>query len=469
MATDAHAGRSRARRLRGWRWPLAILLVAAAVGAALLWWPRPAPAARATPVTTTLQSAPYQVTVDGPGSLSPVRSVALSPSVNGVIEAIASVGDRVDPGATVARLDPAPFQRSVNDARLALEKAEASLTALQAAQAKAATGLAAQIAAARSALDAAQRALDTQQRNTDLTETLYAMGSASALERQSARDALASAAEALANARTDLATLEQTRTLQETADTQDRANGLVAVEQARLGLASAQQDLKDATLVAPFRGVVSATGAAVGESTGGDGALVTLVDDAQVVLDAQIDETDIGRVAVGQAATVTLDAVPGRTFPATVTAIAPTATLVSNIPIFYVTVRIANADHVLRAGMTGQATVVVREIERAFRLPARAVQDAEGGSYVRVRGADGAYRQVPVTVVGTSGIQSVVTGELQDGATILVSGDVPSGGAGAQGPDTPRNDRRPGAVPFAGPGGGFRRPRRRSPAGDPRP
>ena len=465
MATDVHPGRSRTRRRRGWLWPVAVVLLAAAAGAVLLWRPRPATDTAAAPVTTTAHGAPYQVTVDGPGSLSPVRSVGLTPAVGGTIDAIAAVGDRVEQGAVVARLDPAPFQRAVDDARLALDKASSSLAALQAAQAKAAAGTASQIASSRTALDAAQRAFDAQQRNADLVETLYTLGSASALERQGAQDALEAARDALANAKSALATLLQTRTLQETADAEDRANGRVAVAQARLSLTSALQDLDNATLVAPFAGVVSAATAAVGEPAGGNAALLTLVDDANLVLDAQIDETDIGRVAVGQPAAVTLDAVPGRTFPARVTRIAPTATLLSNIPIFYVTVQLANADHLLRSGMTGQATVVVREIDAAFRLPARAVHD-DGGSYVHVQRADGSFRRVPVTVVGTAGIQSVVTGDLPEGATVLVSGDASSSPAGSQGSDTPRNDRRPGAVPFAGPGGGFRNPRRLRSVGD---
>ena len=460
MAVDAFPGNPRHRRRRRWLWLLAAALVLMAVGAALLWRPRPVADVASAPITTTVRSAPYRVTVDGPGSLSPVRSVALSPSVSGRIEAIAAVGDRVEQGASVVQLDPAPFQRSVDDARLALDKAASSLAALQATQAKAAANLATQIGSARNDLDAAQRSFDAQQRNADLTETLYAMGSASALERQSAQDALRSAQEALANAQNGLATLLQAQTLQETADTEDRANGRVAVAQARLSLASALQDLEDATVVAPFGGVVSAANAAVGEPAGGNAALLTLVDDTQVVLDAQLDETDIGRVAVGQQASVTLDAVPGRTFPARVTRIAPTATLLSNIPIYYVTVQVDNVDHLLRAGMTGQATVVVREIAAAFLLPARAVHSADGGSTVYVRGNDGTFAQVPVTVVGASGIQSVVTGDLGDGATVLVSGNAPSSTSGSPGSDTPRNDRRPSAIPFAGPGAGFRNPRR---------
>ncbi|MEJ2358316.1 MAG: efflux RND transporter periplasmic adaptor subunit [Deinococcales bacterium] len=433
--------------------------VAAAGGSFVVVRDRAGSAPAQSIVTATVKRAAFQVKVDGPGSLSPIRSVSLTPPVSGTLIAIASVGDRVVEGASLARLDPTPFQRAVADARLSLDKARASLAALQADQAKTAASLASQVASARAAVDAAQRDHDSQQQTLDLTRTLFDMGSASANELQAAKDALSTADEARANARTNLDTLLETQRLQQTSDEQALANARIAVEQAKLTFATAEQDLADTEVVAPFDGIVSAANGAVGESTGGSDGLLTFVDDATVVLDAQIDETDIGRVAVGQSGTVTLDAIPGTTFPGRVTRIAPTATLVSNIPVFYVAVEIDNADHALRAGMTGQASLVVRQVPDAFQLPARAVHSANAGSSILVEQTDGSYRPVPVTVVAASGINSVLTGDVPDGAVVLVSGDAGASPAQGTGPGGETNQRRPNAVPFPGPGGGFRRPR----------
>lgn len=458
MAVDARRGSARRRRRRWWVWLVVAGAVAAGGGAFVALRERNGGAPTQAIVTATVKRTPFQLKVDGPGTLSPIRSVSLTPPVSGTLVAIASVGDRVEQGTSLARLDPTPFQRAETDARLNLDKAQASLAALQANQSKTAASLASQVASARASLVAAQREYDSLRRALDLAQTLFDMGSASANELQAAKDALSTASEARVNARTELDTLLETQRLQRTGDEQDLANGRIAVEQARLALASAQQDLLDAEIVAPFGGVVSAVSGAVGESTGGSDGLLSVVDDSTVVLDAQIDETDIGEVAVGQAGTVTLDAVPGRTFPGRVTRIAPMATLVSNIPVFYVAVEIGNADHALRAGMTGQASLVVREVPAAFQVPARAVHDANAGSFVLVAQEDGSYRRVPVTVVAAAGIHSVLTGDVPDGAVVLVSGDTetsPNQGSGGE-----RDQRRPGAVPFANPGGGFRRPRR---------
>ena len=411
-------------------------------------------------VTATVKRVAFQVKVDGPGSLSPIRSVSLTPPVSGTLIAIASVGDRVEKGASLARMDPTPFQRAVADARLSLDKAQASLAALQADQARTAASLASQVASARATVDAAQRDHDSQKQTFDLTQTLFDMGSASANELQAAKDALSTADEARANARTNLDTLVETQRLQQTSDEQALANARIAVEQAKLMLATAEQDLADTEVAAPFDGIVSAANGAVGESTGGSDGLLTFVDDTALVLDTQIDETDIGQVAVGQTGTVTLDAIPGTPFPGRVTRIAPTATLVSNIPVFYVAVEIDNAAHALRAGMTGQASLVVRQVPDAFQLPARAVHATNGASFVLVGRGDGSYHQVPVSVVAASGINSVLTGDVPDGAVVLVSGNAVSSPTQGEGSGGEPNPRRPGAVPFANPGGGFRRPRR---------
>lgn len=464
MAIDAQSGRPARRGGRRRRWLVltAALVVAAAAGAYLLLRSRSAPAAATAPVTTTVTKAPYQVTVSGPGTLSPARSVVLGPSVSGRLMSIASVGDRVKQGAVLAQVDDSSFRRAAENARLSLDKAQASLAALQAGQAKAEATTASQIASAQTALDSAQRALDQQTHTAALTHTLYDMGSASATELQSAEDALTAAREAVASARSDLATLRQNQQLQHDADSQDLANATVSVEQAKLTLASAQQDLASTSVLAPFDGVVSATTSAVGEQVGSGSGLLTFVDDATLELDAQIDESDIAQVAAGQGASVTLDAAGQRTIPGEVVRIAPTATLVSNIPIFYVTVRVDNRERNLRAGMTGQATVVVHEIADTFQLPARAVHSNNDRSYVLVQQSTGGYRPAPVTVVGTAGINSVLTGDLTDGAVVLVS----DGGGAAAGQPAGTTDRGqgggsrpPGAVPFVNPGGNFRRPR----------
>lgn len=465
MAVSANPPSPRRRRRV---WVVVVVVLAVLAAAAAVYWfalrPRGTPAATAEAATLTVALSSYQATVSGPGTLQPIHAVSLTPDVSGRLTDIVSVGDRVSKGETLARLDPTSYQRAVDNSSLALQKAEAGLAALQASQAKSGAGLDSQIASLRSAADAAQRALESQQRDTQLTQTLYDMGSASTAELRAANDALVSAQEAVAKAQNDLSTQIGAQKLQDDADTQDLRTAQLAVEQAKLTLTNAQQDLAGTTVVAPFDGVVSAVTSDVGEmaSSGGSSAataLLTLVDDSRLAIDVQIDESDIADVHVGQDATVTVDARPDLSLPAKVTQIAPTATLVSNIPVFYVTVEIDNSDGALRGGMTGNAEIVTRTVQDTFAVPSQAVVSRNGTSLVRVQQPDGSYRPVPVTAVGSQGLDTVLTGNVPDGAVILVS----DGGRTSNQTGTfPNNGSRPGGFPLGGGGGpGFRPPRRR--------
>jgi len=455
MAVDANAAGLRRRRRRSWLVLASVTLLVAAA-AIVVVRQRSGGTAATPPVTTTVHLAAYPVTVSGPGTLSPARTMALTPTVGGRVLFVPAVGDRVKQGDVLARLDPTAFQRAVDGAALALQKAQGSLAALQAGQAKGRASLASQIAGAAADVDAAQRDRDNQERSLSLTQTLFDMGSASATELQGAKDALLASSEALSKAKSNLATLEQTESLQAEADGQDLANAQLAVEQARLTLSSAEQDLEGTRLTAPFGGVVSSVDASVGGPAGASSAILSLVDDSKVELAAQIDESDVARVALGQHATVTLDALGERPFSGRVTAIAPTAALVSNIPIFYVTVEVDNAARSLRGGMTGQAIIVTQTVQDTFQVPTRAVRSRGGASVIMVQGRDGGFAAVPVEAVGTAGIDSVLTGDVPDGAVVLVS----EGSGGNSAPSDQGGQRRPGAIPFTPPGGGFRNSRR---------
>lgn len=409
MAATTELRRGR-RRGRAWGLGIVAVLVLAAAAYWLFLRPRQAPATAAERVTAVVRLQAYPLTVSGPGTLQPVHVVTLAPEVSGRLLSIAAVGQRVAEGDVLATIDPSTYQRNVSDANLALQKAQASLSVLQANQAQSRASQASQIASARAAVDSAQRTLDSQQRDTALTQTLYDMGSSSAVELATAKDALSGAQQTLATAQDALKTQLSAQELQRTADAQDVKNAEIAVDQAQLTLTNAEADLASTTLRAPFAGVISAvTGAVGGLANSGTSNLLTLVDDSRLEIAVQIDETDIAAIRSGQDATVTVDARSGESYPAKVTQIAPTATLESNIPVFYVTVEMDNADGTLRGGMTGSATITTKEVDDAFLVPARAVITANGSSFVRVQQADGSFLPEPVTVVGNEGLDVVLT------------------------------------------------------------
>ena len=87
-----------------------------------------------------------------------------------------------------------------------------------------------------------------------------------------------------------------------------------------------------------------------------------------------VDEIDIGRVAVGQPVTVTLDALPGETLSGEVTQIADMAVPEAVVVSYQVTVRLAPTGAPLRAGMTANVDLVIERREDVLLVPNRFIR-----------------------------------------------------------------------------------------------
>lgn len=443
--TGASTPSGNTKKSRRWLWRLIALLVILAAAAAayfLLHHKAPKAAQGATLRTVTAKSGDFQVTVTGPGSLEPARTLEVTAQVSGTITSIVSVGQRVDKGEVLVKIDPTAFQRAVDSAKLALQKAQAQLAADKASQAVSASSLAQQLSDAKSSVESAQRQLDAAKKTLSDDKVLYQANAVSAQTVQQDQDAYDQAVSALQSAQLNLKTLQQSQGAHGESNTAQLRNDQVAIDQAQLTLQNAQDDLANTTILAPWSGIVGSVGAQAGGATAGytsstGGALVTLLDDSQVVLPVQIDETQINQIKVGQEAKVSLSAIPGRTFTGKVTAITPTATLSNNIPIFEVDVLIDNSQQLLKPGMTAQADIVVQDIPNAVTIPRLAVTTARGQSFVRVVTGQGGDQQVEmrhVTLGPNDGSTVVVTKGLEPGeAVALTGGGPPSSAAGGRG------------------------------------
>jgi macrolide-specific efflux system membrane fusion protein len=146
------------------------------------------------------------------------------------------------------------------------------------------------------------------------------------------------------------------------------------------------------------------------------GQTVTVSDTVLVVSDrlifkAQFDETDVGRVRLGQKARITLDAYPDVDIPATVDHIAYESELVNNVTIYDVDVLPRDVPEFLRSGMSANIEVVEQERTAVLLVPADAL-DYEGGSaFVQVRGANGTIEK-----------RTILTGLSNDKDIEVVSG-----------------------------------------------
>ncbi len=379
------------------------------------------PGVQETYTTLAVVPAAYDLTLSGPGTLEPARSVSVGSSVEGTIETIPAVGDTVASGEVLVQLETTVLQQAVDAAQLALEQARSQEASLRSSQSNTVASLASDIAAAERTVAENERALQASADDLALAKRLRAVGSESGTNVTAAQNAYDSAAAALAGSKDALATLQASASVQDEGNAQDLRNAELAVQSAQLTLTSAQRDLEAATIRAPMGGVVtsisdeassdSSTAATIiqaGTTLGQGETILTLSDYSTIDLIAQIDETQISEVGVGQKATVTVDALDDQTFDGTVTAVAPSAQVEDNIPIFEVTVEIANPDLTLRPGMTAEASIAVETLAETLTVPTTAVQSTGYDTFIQVESVD-TFVPLPVNVVGNSGLNSVVT------------------------------------------------------------
>ena len=452
------------RRRRRWAVTLTTLAIVGAAGGAW-WWPtqRPEDAATASgPSYLEVVSRTYQVTVPAPGTLQAATTAEIRTVTSGAVTWTATLAARVTEGDTVARLDPTDLERDVRDAELALERSERALTAARADRVDVERSL-------NDAVDDAERRLQRildgaadAAAKLDLTIRLADVGSASPRELADAQSARATALEEVADSERALATARGDLDTRVAKAERDLADAVAAVEQAQVKLERTEADLVGATLIAPFDGVVSEVRIAAGGFAGSNATVLTLADDRRLELVAQVDETEISQIEVGQSARVTVMALANRTVQASVVAVAPGARTSQNIPVFEIVLGIDNADGALRPGMTGEAEVVVREEPDTVTLPAAAVtRNPRGDGVVAVLLDDGETERRQVEVVATVGASLVVRGDLPAGTQV----EIPAANAVATAPSaTPgilpstqlTRELVPGAVPAPGavPGAG---------------
>jgi RND family efflux transporter MFP subunit len=195
------------------------------------------------------------------------------------------------------------------------------------------------------------------------------------------------------------------------------------VAEAAAALRSAEIQLGYTRIHAPISGVVAAVSTQVGETVAASFAaptFVTIVDLDRLEVWAYVDETEIGRVAVGQKAEFTVDTYPGVAFPATVSAIQPGAEIIDNV-VNYVT-RLAildDRDRALRPEMTTATTIVVEGRTGVLAVPNPALHRDGSGAYTWVmRDGQPVRRPVEVGYRGTSHTE-IVSG-LAVGDVVLV-------------------------------------------------
>lgn len=158
------------------------------------------------------------------------------------------------------------------------------------------------------------------------------------------------------------------------------------VKAARATVASYQAELEKSVIRAPFTGLITKQDAKVGMSTFADQTVVSMISDSNYGIDTYVPEVYISQIKVGNKAKVILNSY-GSTeeFNATVTYIDPAASQRDGVASYKVELVFDSNDERIKSGMTGDVEIMTEVINPAFWIPANAIIDQGGASYVKVK------------------------------------------------------------------------------------
>ena len=279
------------------------------------------------------------------GKIEPLVKVEVKSKASGIVEKIlADYGDHVKTGQVLVELDKEQLRARVAEARANLQAAQAAVESAQATY-------------ERNKVDAEGPDLPFLKSTVERNRKLAAEGLVSASTLDDAEKAYQlglnkqmSAQRYLAVSRAEIA----------------RSKAQVAQMQAALD--SAEEDLRNSTIVSPMDGLVLSRDVEVGDAVssililGSQATLVmTLGDVSEVYVKGKVDEADISKVYMGQRARIVVESLKDKKFEGKVTKISPMGVEKDNVTTFEVKVSIQNPTGELKANMTANAEIILEE------------------------------------------------------------------------------------------------------------
>jgi HlyD family secretion protein len=315
-------------------------------------------------------------------------------------------GDRVRQGQLLAELDRDEIEASVRSQEAQLLSAEANLRAAEA-------------DLKRAEVDAASPDVPLLKRAYDRALQMEKDGVLSVSAKDEAQKAYELALNKRDVARAQL-TVSKARVSQASAEVQK--NGA--------NLAQLKEQLRYTTITSPMDGIVLSRDVEVGDAVssilvmGSSSTLVmTIGDTQQVYVKGKVDESDIGKVYLGQPARIKVESFKDKTFTGSVTKISPMGTEKDNVTSFEVRVSITNPGGELKAAMTANAEIILEEHKNVLQVPEGAlVYDKDKKAYVEIpipREKDG-KKKVPIQVGIANGAKAEVLAGLNEGQEVVL-------------------------------------------------
>jgi len=326
-----------------------IVIAIVALGGGIAYYQLGAEAAP-TLVTAVVTRGPVVQEVESTGTVQPVDSVEVGSQVTGTVNSLgATFNSIVHEGQILATLDPAALQAQVDQARAALSRMNADLQQ------------------ATVMLSDAQIKLDRAERLAKEQLIPQADLDAARVARDGAQAALKSAE--------------------------------AQVVQGKASLSQAQVNVAHTIIKSPTDGIVLSRNVEVGQTVTSGLQTPTLFviarDLSTMQVSASVDESDIGRVAVGQPVTFTLDAYANETFAGKVTEVRLQPVVTNNVVTYTTIITVPNPWQKLKPGMTATVRIETAREEDALRVPAAALRFRPDSELFKGLGQEMPKRQEP--------------------------------------------------------------------------
>jgi HlyD family secretion protein len=341
------------------------------------------------------------------GKVTPITKVEVKSKASGIVKKLlVDYGDRVKQGQLLCQLDKVEIEAQVAQSKAALEAAEANLVSSQADY-------------ERAKVDAEGPDVPPLKRAYDRAIGMAKDGvvSASALDDAEKNYTMAVNKQNVAKAQV---TVLKAKIAQ--------SQAVVAQDQANLKQLDEQLSYTD--IVSPIDGIVLSRDVQMGDAVssilvlGSSATLVmTLGDTSEVYVKGKVDESDIGKVYLGQRARIKVESFKDKTFDGKVTKISPMGVEKDNVTTFEVRVSIQNPGGELKAEMTANAEIILDEHKNVLQIPEGAIlYDKDKKASVEIpdpKGKDGKTK-VAVNIGISNGAKTEVLSGLKEGDQVVL-------------------------------------------------
>jgi HlyD family secretion protein len=341
------------------------------------------------------------------GKVEPITKVEVKSKASGIVKKLmVDYGDRVKKGQLLAQLDKVEIEAQVEQSRAALQAAQASMNSAEA--------------------DYERAKVDAQGPDVPLLKRAYdrsiGMAKEGVVSTSAAEDAQRNYEMALNKQNVSKAQVIVLKAKIAQAQAQ------VAEDQANLKQLDEQLSYTD--IVSPIDGVVLSRNVEMGDAVssilvlGSSATLVmTLGDTSQVYVKGKVDESDIGKVYLGQPARIKVESFKDKTFNGVVTKISPMGVEKDNVTTFEVRVSINNATGELKAEMTANAEIILEEHKNVLQIPEGAIiydKDKKASIEIPDTSAKDGKKKIAVNIGISNGAKTEVLSGLKEGQEVVL-------------------------------------------------